>query len=92
MSWIRDHSSVGAFGTATLQADTAAIESASTGDSAYTTFVSKLSQLEVRRDRLAQQIEVQLYGAAFGHDPVHDAVGLTQACYAVIGQAAALSA
>jgi hypothetical protein len=65
------NSSVGLFGTDTLLADTAAVESTSTGDTSYLRVVSKLARLEVRRDGLAEQIKDELFNAEFGHGRDH---------------------
>jgi hypothetical protein len=85
------NSSVGEFGTATLQADTAAIESSSTNDTTYISTVSRLAALESRRDGLAQQIKDGLEGLAFGGEAIHNPRGLTQSCTAVVEQAEALA-
>ncbi|MCU1494100.1 MAG: hypothetical protein JWO62_1864 [Acidimicrobiaceae bacterium] len=59
------NSSVGEFGTATLEASTNAIESSSAGDSLYTTVDQKLAGLDRTRDRLAAQIKDELFRAEF---------------------------
>ncbi|HET9782138.1 MAG TPA: hypothetical protein VFR33_10195 [Candidatus Dormibacteraeota bacterium] len=81
------NSSVGQFGTATLQADTAAIESSSNDDATYTSTVTRLAALESRRDALAQRIKNALNGAAFDRATVPDAGGLNASCNAFIDQA-----
>jgi hypothetical protein len=58
-------SSVGEFGTWTLQAATAAIESTSSGDQTYNLTDAALASLEHARDYLTNQIEIQLKGAEF---------------------------
>jgi hypothetical protein len=85
------NSSVGTFGTATLEADTAAIESASVSDATYLATVASLSQLERQRDHIAEAIKDELFGAEFGDRPVHDARRLTESCQHVIEKAAALA-
>jgi hypothetical protein len=81
------NSSVGEFGTATLQAATAAIESSSPGDTAYTRTDQALSGLERVRDGLAGKIKAGLEAAAFSNAPVHGAFVQTAACRAVIASA-----
>lgn len=85
------NSSVGQFGTATLQADTAAIESTSTGDATYAGTVAGLATLESQRDALAQQIKGALEGAAFNRASIQNPRGLTQSCADLIGQAQAMA-
>ena len=85
------NSSVGQFGTATLQADTAAVESTSAGDTAYTSAVASLAALESKRDALAQQIKDGLDAASFGGGAVEDPRGLTQSCNALVGEALAMA-
>jgi hypothetical protein len=86
------NSSVGRFGTATLQASTAAIESNSQGDATYLTASRALASLDRARDRLAGLIKGELEGAAFGDAGVHGAAGQTLACRALIGAAEHLAA
>jgi len=81
------NSSVGEFGTATLQTATQAIESDSPGDSQYLATDRVLAGLNVARDRLAGVIKGDLEAAAFQNAPVHHATGLTLACNALIGVA-----
>jgi hypothetical protein len=81
------NSSVGEFGTATLQAATAAIESSSPGDASYLHTGTALSVLARARDRLAGQIKGELDAAAFADTPVHGAAGQTLACRVLIGSA-----
>ena len=64
------NSSVGEFGTATLQAATRAIESSGRGDVVYRTTDKILAGLEVVRDRLAEQIKGELEAAAFHDTPI----------------------
>ena len=86
------NSSVGEFGTATLQASTTAIESNSPGDSQYLATNRVLAGLDVARDRLAGVIKNDLEAAAFQNAPVRGAVGLTAACQVLIGLAEHLPA
>ena len=67
------NSSVGEFGTATLQAATRAIESSGRGDVVYRTTDKILAGLEVVRDRLAEQIKGELEAAAFHDTPIPSA-------------------
>jgi hypothetical protein len=83
-------SSVGQFGTATLEADTSAMESTSGGDTSYTGTVAKLTQLDQQRDQLAQQIKDELEAAAFGGRSITDPHGQTRSCEAIIRQATEL--
>ncbi len=61
------NSSVGIFGTDTLIAATAAIESSSPGDATYLEADQALQKLDVARDALAGQIKGGLEAAAFGN-------------------------
>ncbi len=81
------NSSVGEFGTATLQAATKAIESTSQGDRTYTSADRALTVLDQARDHLAGQIKDELTAAAFGGVPVHGAGAQVVACAALIGAA-----
>src|SRR5260370_24077997 len=67
------NSSVGQFGTSTLQAATKAIESSSPGDQTYTRVDQALRVLDVARDRLAGVIKGGLEAAAFGNQRVDNA-------------------
>lgn len=78
------NSSVGEFGTATLQAATTAIESTSPGDQTYRHADRRLRGLEVARDRLAGVIKGELEAAAFGDQPVRGTGPQTLACGALI--------
>jgi hypothetical protein len=62
------NSSVGAFATDTLTAETKALASSSTDDQTFTRTESRLTQLANQRDALAQQIKKTLDQAEFGHD------------------------
>jgi hypothetical protein len=86
------NSSVGEFGTATLQAATKAIESSSSGDATYQATDRVLSALERARDHLATAIKGELSAAAFGNRPVHGADSQTDACQAIITSAEHLAA
>jgi hypothetical protein len=85
------NSSVGQFGGYTLQADTNAIESTSSGDSVYLAVDHGLQRLDVARDRLALRIKGELEAAAFGNVPVQHVVAQIAACRLLIGAARALS-
>jgi hypothetical protein len=61
------NSSVGAFATDTLRADTVALASSSTGDATFNRIESRLARLADERDALAQRIKVTLDQANFGH-------------------------
>jgi hypothetical protein len=81
------NSSVGEFGTATLQAATTAIESNSPGDHQYRATDAVLGALNIARDRLAGVIKGDLEAAAFQDAPVRGATGLTVACDVLVGAA-----
>jgi hypothetical protein len=87
------NSSVGVFGTATLQADTKAIGSTSSGDVTYTGTVKDLSRLERARDSLGQQMKIQLGIAEFDNRTIShvDIAGETQLCTFLLGQARQLT-
>jgi len=85
------NSSVGEFGTATLLADTAAIESTSAGDTSYSTVVAQLGALEVQRDHLAETIKNELDAAEFQGQNISDAHAQTQACQSIVNQAQSLA-
>ena len=72
------NASVGRFGTSTLIAATHAIESASSGDTTYTSTDAALSALEVARDNLANTIKTELNAAAFDGQPIDPAVTASQ--------------
>jgi hypothetical protein len=86
------NSSVGAFGTSTLQAATAAIESTSPGDETYSRTDHALSGLERLRDGLAGKIKAELEAAAVNDMPVQGAFAQTAACRAVVASAQHLAA
>ena len=81
------NSSVGEFGTATLQASTKAIESNTPGDHQYRASDAVLGGLDIARDRVAGVIKGDLEAAAFQNAPVRGASLLTAACNALIGTA-----
>jgi hypothetical protein len=81
------NSSVGQFGTFTLQAATTAIESASPGDVTYQHVDSALRALDVARDRLAGQIKGELEAAAFGDQRVRNTGPQVLACQLLIRSA-----
>ncbi len=78
------NSSVGEFGTATLQASTKAIESNSRGDMRYQATNRVLARLDIARDKLAGVIKNDLEAAAFNNTGVPNAVGLTASCNALV--------
>jgi hypothetical protein len=78
------NSSVGAFGAYTLQADTNAIESSTTGDSEYLHTDAALRGLEVARDRLVEQIKGELNSAEFDDQPIAGAWFQTGICRVLI--------
>jgi len=86
------NSSVGVFGTSTLQVATKAIESNSPGDRQYLATDRVLGGLDVARDRLAGAIKGDLEAAAFQNAPVRGATALTVACNVLVGTAQHLAA
>jgi hypothetical protein len=78
------NSSVGQFGTFTLQAATAAIESTSPGDATYQHGDNVLRSLDVARDRLAGLIKGELEAAAFGDQRIQHAGEQVEACESLI--------
>ena len=85
------NSSVGQFGTDTLIASTAGIESNSAGDATYNHVEHALRGLDVARDRLAGLIKGELEAAAFDRTEIHGVIGQTVACGALIAAAHALA-
>jgi hypothetical protein len=84
----------GSFGMDTLTASTKAIQTGSaSGDSAYTAFDQRLSDLRGQRDALAAQISAVLNGAAFHGQTLdeHQAQSLTDQAQSLIRQAASLA-
>jgi hypothetical protein len=86
------NSSVGDFGTDTLIAATAAIESNTANDQAYLHTDQLLTGLEQARDGLALHVKDELNAAAFRDQRVHDVSGQTFACQALIHAAHHLAA
>ena len=84
------NSSVGEFGTDTLEADTAAIESTSAGDATYLSTVAQLGRLEHQRDWLATRIKGELNAAAFDGHRVGNPFGQLDQCNHLLAKAAAL--
>ena len=85
------NSSVGQFGTDTLIASTAGIESNSAGDATYNHVEHALRVLDVARDRLAGVIKGELEAGAFDNTEIHGAIGQTAACGALIAAAHVLA-
>jgi hypothetical protein len=87
------NSSVGDFGTATLQAATAGIESSTAGDQTYTLTDAALSGLEHARDYLVGEIEPELYGAEFHNAgiPAGAVAAQTSFCNYLLGAAQQLA-
>jgi hypothetical protein len=87
------NSSVGEFGTWTLEAATTAIESNSSGDSNYLATDSALFALEQQRDQLAGTIKTELFAAEFDHAPIPASTARDQtvACEFLLSQAHALA-
>jgi hypothetical protein len=81
------NSSVGQFGTATLQASTNAVEGTSAGDATYIHTNQALTALEKVRDALAGKIKGELEAAAFRNTRVLGASAQAVACQAVIAAA-----
>jgi hypothetical protein len=81
------NSSVGKFGTATLQFATKGIESSSPGDKQYLATDKELRRLGVARDRLAGVIKQDLENAAFENTRVNHVSGLTGACQGLVSAA-----
>ena len=84
------NSSVGQFANYTLQADTAAIESSTPGDSKYITIDKGLAALDRTRDALALKIKAELEAAAFQNAPIFGTGIQTIACEGIIASAHAL--
>ncbi|HTW99477.1 MAG TPA: hypothetical protein VMD59_11900, partial [Acidimicrobiales bacterium] len=86
------YSSVGAFGSDTLAADTAEMESgSSSSDSSYQSFVTNLTSLGTQRDDLADTIKQELFDAEFnGVGLPADATDQTAQCQAILADASLL--
>jgi hypothetical protein len=83
------NSSVGDFGTATLQAATKGIESSS--NKTYEATDKALLKLDKARDKLAGQIKGDLEAAAFENTTVPNPARLTASCESQIKAAEALA-
>jgi hypothetical protein len=86
------NASVGQFGAYTLEASTKAVESATPGDTKYTTVNARLLALEKVRDALAVKVKNELNAAAFGNTAIPDSLGQVFACKAIIGAAGLVAA
>jgi hypothetical protein len=64
------NATVGPFGLATLRVSTAALESSSPGDAAYTKLEALLAGLGRQRDAIVAAMKTELYGAAWGGRPI----------------------
>ncbi|MGH3157284.1 MAG: hypothetical protein ACRDNF_12005 [Streptosporangiaceae bacterium] len=86
------NSSVGEFGTDTLEAATKAVEGTSKGDAVYKDTDKALAGLEAVRDALAEQVKGELEAAAFHDTPIttQQAQDQTFVCQLVIEAAAQL--
>jgi hypothetical protein len=87
------NSSVGEFGTDTLEADTTAVESSSPNDAVYQQTAATLKTLEAARDALATTIKSDLEAAAFDKDHINpnDVSTETAQCNALLAVAQNLS-
>jgi hypothetical protein len=85
------NSSVGEFANYTLQADTAAIESNTPGDSEYLSTDRALAGLEKLRDAVALSIKGELEAAAFQDRPILAPLLQALVCQGVITSAHALA-
>jgi hypothetical protein len=81
------NSSVGRFGTATLQFATRGIESNTPRDKEYLATDKELRKLDVARDRLAGVIKQDLENAAFEDARVNHVSDLTGACEGLVSAA-----
>jgi hypothetical protein len=84
------NSSVGQFGTSTLQASTQALESVSPGDSEYRVTEGALRLLDRARDAVAERIKAALSSAESAGGRVHGTLGLLAGCKAIIAAAGRL--
>jgi hypothetical protein len=78
------NSSVGAFATDTLKADTVALASSSANDETFTRIESRLTQLANQRDALAQLMKKTLDQAEFGQDGPNRIVVLVETAWAQV--------
>jgi len=85
------NSSVGEFGTATLQFATKGIESRSPGDEQYLATDNELRKLDIARDQLAGAIKQDLENAAFQNTSVTHVSDLTTACEGLVSAAQQLA-
>ena len=87
------NAAVGAFGLSTLAASTKALASSSPGDATYNAIENALIKLGSERDSLVAQMKTELYGAAFGGQPLNagQATWLIGAAHGLLAQAAALA-
>jgi hypothetical protein len=86
------NSSVGTFGTDTLAADTHALETSSSGDHRYTSFLKRLAALGNERDRLAISIKGELSNAEFNGVALPKEAHIQLiGCYAALAQAHSLT-
>lgn len=83
--------STGQFGTYTLRADTAALESTSFNDTQYKGTENFLGTLLRQRDQLAEKIKSELDAAEFSNTPVEAVHGDTTRCGVIIDAAKRLS-
>jgi hypothetical protein len=81
------NSSVGEFGTDTLEFATKGIESSSPGDSQYLATDKTLVGLDQKRDQVAGEIKQKLENAAFNNTPISNIGALNGACHSLIGSA-----
>jgi hypothetical protein len=88
------NSSVGLFGTDTLEASTAGVESNSAGDATYTLVDTALSNLEHARDYLVGEVQNELYAAEFYGTMVPTYAVTAQTAFGneLLNEAAALAA
>ncbi|HEV2428006.1 MAG TPA: hypothetical protein VGS61_07290, partial [Acidimicrobiales bacterium] len=85
------NSSVGLFGTYTLEADTHAIESTSPGDATYLATLGALRSLEQSRDDLANRVKRELDRAEFADQPVNNVANQIATCEGLISAAQSLA-
>jgi hypothetical protein len=81
------NSSVGKFGTATVQFATKGIESNTPGDKKYLATDNILRKLDIGRDLLAGVIKQDLNNAAFENTRVNHVSALTGACEGLVSAA-----
>jgi hypothetical protein len=85
------NSSVGQFGTSTLEASTRALESTTPADRKYRSTEIALTLLEHARDAVAGQIKRELSSAEFAGGKIHADFGLLFGCNALIAAAGRLA-